>query len=215
MFDAVDPIEAVKAVTREVRTGERDGKPTKLVVARRVYRADRADVWDAVTSPERVPRWFLPLSGDLKPGGRYQLEGNACGVVERCDAPADLAVTWEFGGGLSWVEVHLSEDGGGTLLELVHEAPVDPEFWGQFGPGAVGIGWDSALFGLDLHLAGGEDVDQAEAEKWAVGPVGVRFSTIAGESWGAAAVAAGDEPEAAQAAAANAIKFFTVPPEGA
>ncbi|MEU5872250.1 SRPBCC family protein [Glycomyces sp. NPDC047369] len=212
MFDAVDPIAAVEAVAREVRTGERDGKPTRLVVARRTYRADRADVWDAVTSPDRIPRWFLPLSGDLREGGRYQLEGNAGGLIQRCDAPAALAVTWEFGGGLSWLEVRLSEAADGTVLELVHEAPVDPEFWGQFGPGAVGIGWDSALFGLDLHLAGGEDVDQAEAEKWAVGPVGVRFSTIAGESWGEAAIADGDEPEAAKAAAANAIKFFTVPP---
>ncbi|MFB9658867.1 SRPBCC family protein [Glycomyces mayteni] len=213
MFDAVDPIGAVEAVAREVRTGERDGKPTRLVVARRTYKADRADVWDAVTSPDRIPRWFLPLSGDLREGGRYQLEGNAGGEIVRCDAPAELAVTWEFMGGLSWLDVHLSEAGGGTVLELVHEAPVDPEFWGQFGPGAVGIGWDSALFGLDLHLAGGEDVDQAEAEKWAVGPVGVRFSTIAGESWGEAAIADGDEPEAAKAAAANAIRFFTVAPE--
>ncbi|MFG3338433.1 SRPBCC family protein [Glycomyces sp. NPDC048151] len=215
MFDAVDPIEAVNAVAREVRTGERDGKPTRLVVARRTYRADRADVWDALTSPKRLPRWFLPVSGNLEPGGTYQLEGNAGGRIERCDAPSDLSVTWEFGGGLSWLDVHLSDDGAGTRLELVHEAPVDPEFWGQFGPGAVGIGWDSALFGLDLHVTGGEDVDQAEAEKWAVGPVGVRFSTIAGEAWGAAAIADGDDPEAANAAAANAIRFFTVPPENA
>jgi hypothetical protein len=215
MFDAVDPIEAVNAVAREVRTGEREGRPTRLVIARRAYNADRADVWDAITSPTRLPRWFLPLSGDLEPGGTYQLEGNAGGRIELCDAPARLAVTWEFGGNASWLEVHLREDGSGTLLELVHEAPVDPAFWGQFGPGAVGIGWDSALFGLDLHVNGGEDIDQAEAERWAVGPVGVRFSTIAGEAWGAAAIADGDDPEAANTAAANAIRFFTVPPETA
>ena len=29
------------------------------------------DVWDACTNPERIPRWFLPVSGDLRLGGRY------------------------------------------------------------------------------------------------------------------------------------------------
>jgi hypothetical protein len=33
---------------------------------RRRYDAPIADVWDACTDPERIARWFLPVSGDLR-----------------------------------------------------------------------------------------------------------------------------------------------------
>ena len=94
----------------------------------------------ALTNAGRIPRWFLPVSGNLRVGGRYQLEGNASGVVERCEEPESFAVTWEFGGALSWLEITLTPDGERTTLELAHEAPVDPERWAQYGPSAVGIG---------------------------------------------------------------------------
>src|SRR5882724_8555264 len=29
--------------------------------------------WDAMTNAERIPRWFLPISADLRLSGRYQL----------------------------------------------------------------------------------------------------------------------------------------------
>ena len=79
-----DPVTTAGLVTREVRSGIRDGAPTKIAIARRIYPADQADLWDALTNADRIPRWFLPVSGDLRVGGRYQLEGNAGGVVERC-----------------------------------------------------------------------------------------------------------------------------------
>src|SRR5580693_9663876 len=100
-----DPAAAVGPVAREVRSGSRDGEPTKITVARRVYPGGQADLWDAVTSADRLPRWFLPVSGDLRVGGRYQTEGNAGGVVERCSPPESFAVTWEFGRTLSWLAV--------------------------------------------------------------------------------------------------------------
>jgi uncharacterized protein YndB with AHSA1/START domain len=93
----IDPMATAGLVSREVRTGSRDGAQTRIAVARRTYRTDQADLWDALTNAERIPRWFLPISGDLEPGGRYQFEGNAGGVVERCDEPEFFAVTWEMG----------------------------------------------------------------------------------------------------------------------
>src|SRR5918996_5074153 len=78
----IDPVRSAGLVTREIRSGSREGKPTKIAVARRRYVAERPDVWDALTTAERIPRWFLPVSGDLAVGGHYQLEGNASGVVE-------------------------------------------------------------------------------------------------------------------------------------
>ena len=88
-----DPAALAGLVTREVRTGSRDGATTRIAVARRLYPTDQADLWDAVTNAERIPRWFVPVSGELVLGGHYQLEGNAGGVVERCDEPSVFAVT--------------------------------------------------------------------------------------------------------------------------
>src|SRR3954454_3651920 len=154
-----DPPTTAGLRTREVRGGTRDGAPTKIAIARRTYRTDQDDLWDALTNAERIPRWFLPVSGELREGGRYQLEGNAGGLIERCDPPEAFAVTWEWGPMLSWLTVTLSPTDGGTELELAHEAPVDPERWSQYGPGAVGVGWDLGLIGLELHLATGAPVD--------------------------------------------------------
>jgi uncharacterized protein YndB with AHSA1/START domain len=50
------------------------------VTITQVYAAPVEDVWDACTNPARIPRWFLPVSGELRLGGRYQLEGNAGGT---------------------------------------------------------------------------------------------------------------------------------------
>jgi uncharacterized protein YndB with AHSA1/START domain len=207
-----DAVAAAGLVAREVRGGFRGGAATKIAIARRVYPAGQADLWDTLTSPDRIPRWFLPVSGDLKPGGRYQLEGNAGGVVERCEEPESFAVTWEFGGMLSWLEVTLTPDGERTLLELVHEAPEDPGLWGQFGPGALGVGWDLALMGLGRHVDSGAAVDRAVAMTFPASPEGAEFIRLAATGWADAAIADGDAPEAARQAAARTVAFYTPPP---
>jgi uncharacterized protein YndB with AHSA1/START domain len=209
----IDPVATAGLVTREVRSGERDGEPTRVAVARRSYTATRGDLWSALTDPERITRWFMPVSGDLVEGGTYQLEGNAGGTVLRCQQPEAFAVTWEFGGGVSWVTVTLRPHDGGTTLELVHEAPVQPEFWEQYGPGATGVGWDLALMGLALHLASGEPSDPAEAEAWTVSDAGKEFVGAAAFGWAEAAVADGDDPADARAAAERTVAFYTTVPE--
>lgn len=209
-----DPAAAAGLVVREVRSGARGGVPTRVAVARRTYPTGQADLWDAVTSPERVPRWFLPLSGDLEVGGRYQLEGNAGGVIERCDEPESFAVTWEMGPTVSWLTITLTPGDGGTTLELVHEAPVDPDFAAQYGPGAVGVGWDLALLGLALHVESGEPVDPEAAAGFTLTPVGIELVRLAATGWADAAVADGDEPGAAREAADRTVAFYTTVPEG-
>jgi uncharacterized protein YndB with AHSA1/START domain len=214
--DAVhlDPVMTAGLVTREVRTGERDGVTTRIVVARRTYATDQGDLWQAVTAPERIPRWFLPVSGELRLGGRYQLEGNAGGVIEACDGPEHLAVTWEFAEQVSWLDVTLEQGADGTTLELAHEAPVDPDFWQQYGPGAGGVGWDLGLLGLGLHLDAGEPVDPAQAEAWSVSPQGIEFVRHAAHGWAEAAIADGDDPAAAREAAERTVASYTTLPEG-
>lgn len=218
-----DPAATAGLVTREIRSGTRDGAPTKIVVARRTYSTDQHDLWDALTSAERIPRWFLPVSGDLEVGGRYQLEGNAGGVVEQCKAPDSFAVTWEFGEMVSWLEITLTPadagasasagTGTGTTLELVHEAPVDPGMWEQFGPGAVGVGWDLGLVGLGLYLASGTPIDPAAAAELHTRREGIEFVRLSATGWADAAAADGDEPAAAHEVAERTVIFYTNPPE--
>lgn len=210
----IDPTTAAGLVAREVRTGARDGTATKVVVARRVYPTDQVDLWDAVTNRDRIPRWFMPVSGDLSVGGRYQLEGNAGGVVEQCDEPESFSVTWEFDEMLSWLRVTLSPHDDGTLLELLHEAHVEPEMWAQFGPGAGGVGWDLGLVGLGLHVASGEPVDPAEAAAFHTTPEGIEFTELAAAGWADAAIRDGDDPDEAREAAARTVAFYTVEPDG-
>lgn len=206
----VDVAAAVGAVVREVRDVERDGKPAKMVVATRNYATDVDDLWDALTNAERIPRWFLPISGDLKLGGRYQFTGNAGGVITHCDKPKRLSVTWEHGGMVSWLTLHLSAQGAGTQLRLEHTAPVSPDMWDQFGPGAVGVGWEGGLMGLGRHIDGkGATVDPAEALAWSMSDEGKAFSRACSDAWGAASIANGTPPDAAKAAAARTTAFYT------
>lgn len=205
------------ATLREVRQREYDGKPARSIVATRSYRTDRADLWDALTNPERIPRWFLPVSGDLKLGGRYQLEGNAGGVVEACDPPTHFAVTWEFAGQLSWLHVTLRAEGSeSTVLELEHIEPITEagqEYWERYGPGAGGVGWDLGLLGLGQFLVTGVPADHAAAEAWTQSEDGHRFIRGSAEAWATAAIAAGADESAARKSEARTIAFYTGQPE--
>lgn len=207
-----DPITAAKLVTREVRTGSRDGKPTKSTVARRTYSTDQADLWDAVTNAERLPRWFSPVTGELRLGGQYRIEGNASGVIEECDEPRFFALTWVFDEQVSWVRVALTPAEDGTTLEIAHEAIID-DFWDEYGPGAGGVGWDLALLGLGTYLDTGAELDPEEVMTFTFKPEGTEFVRISAADWAGAAISDGDDPVAAKAASERTIAFYTTSPE--
>jgi uncharacterized protein YndB with AHSA1/START domain len=209
----IDVERYVGAVVREVESREHEGKPARVVVATRDYDTDQDDLWDALTNPERIPRWFLPVSGELKLGGRYQLQGNAGGTVTRCEPPRLLGLTWEYGGDVSWVEVTLAEGPAGTTrLRLEHMAHVSP-FWGDYGPGAVGVGWDLGLMGLAMHLAApGGVVDKAGVEAWTTSDEGKAFMTRAADGWGRAEAAMGEDEATAMARAGRTAAFYTGAP---
>lgn len=205
----IDIDEHITAIDRRVGTRTLEAGEARVVTIGRTFAADVDDVWDACTNPERIPRWFLPVSGDLRVGGTYALEGNAGGTIERCDPPTSFAATWEYGDEVSWIEVHLAPEDGGTRLTLEHLAHVDDERWAQFGPGAVGVGWDLALIGLALHLASGEQVDPAEVMAWSGSDEGRTFVARSSDGWREASVAAGTDPEAAREAAERTTGFYT------
>ncbi|CAM5615661.1 SRPBCC family protein [Streptomyces atroolivaceus] len=198
-------------VHREVGTRRVGSDEAGTVLLRRTFDAPAADVWGAVTSPERIARWFLPVTGDLRAGGSYQLEGNAGGEILECVPPGRLRVSWLFGPdpGFSEVEVRLAPEGGDrTVFELEHASVIPEEFRSQFGPGAVGVGWDLALLGLGWHLAGG-GIDPEEAVEWHTSPEAKAFVARSGEEWGRAFAASGADPETVTATTVATIAFYT------
>lgn len=206
----IEVAQVIGAVTRTVEQRDHNGRPARAVIATRAYDTDVADVWDAMTNAERIPRWFLPISGDLRLGGRYQLQGNAGGEITRCEPPHLLSVTWEFGGEVSWLTVRLSDSAKDkTLLELEHVAHVDEARWKQFGPGAVGVGWDMALMGLGQHLVTGASADPKQAIAWLSSPDGKIFVTASSHDWARASVASGTDPAQASEAGARTTAAYT------
>ncbi|MCC2594393.1 SRPBCC domain-containing protein [Tessaracoccus sp. OS52] len=213
----VDVVAQLEAVTREVRVEDRDGEPSHVQTLEQTYPSPIEDVWEAVTTGERIARWFLPVSGDLELGGRYQLEGNAGGEVLQCDPPsggtAGYRITWEFGGGTTWVSLLLTEEGESTRMRLEHVARVadmPQEMWDTYGPGATGVGWDGGLLGLALHLgATGGSLSPQEAQAWAVTEEGKQFYRGSSDAWAAAHVASGADPQTAARNAEATYGFYT------
>jgi uncharacterized protein YndB with AHSA1/START domain len=209
----IDVVHEINAEQRHVGTRTLPAGEARSLTISRTYSAPVEDVWDALTNKERIPRWFLPISGDLRVGGRYQLEGQAGGAIERCDPPRSFAATWEYGGDVSWIEVRLSSDGSGqTRFELEHIAHVSDERWAEYGPGAVGVGWDLGLMGLSLHLASaGARVDPSVVAAWMASDDGRQFVVESSRGWEHASISAGTDPGAAHAAAERTTAFYTPP----
>jgi uncharacterized protein YndB with AHSA1/START domain len=200
----------IYAVSRRVGSRVLEAGEARTVTVSQTYDTTVEDVWDACTNAERIPRWFMPVSGDLELGGRYQLEGNAGGTVQTCDPPHGFTATWEYGGAVSWIELRLSAlPDGRTRFELEHIARADDERWGEFGPGAVGVGWDLSLLGLAMHLASGEPVDREEVGAWMASEDARRFMTLSSERWADAHVEAGEDPGDARAAADRTVAAYT------
>ena len=160
MIDVTEQINSVDRAGREPDArGRRGPHAHDLARLRHAARGPVGRVHERRAHPALVP------AGLRRPaaGGRFEFEGNARGTIERCDPPHAFDATWEYGGAVSWIEVRLTpERDDRTRFELDHIAHIDDEIWAQYGPGAVGVGWDGAVMGLTRHLGGAEGLD-AEA----------------------------------------------------
>ncbi len=204
-FDFVSHLEAVE---RSVLYLDRDGQAAGAVILSRSYMTTVNDLWDALTNGDRIPRWFLPISGELELGGRFQFEGNAGGTITVCERLSYLAVTWEFGPHVSWVEARVSDDEAGhARFTLVHTAHLS-EQWNEYGAGATGVGWEMGLLGLALHIDQPEEPKPDEAT-FHITPHGKALITGSSEAWGEASVSSGTDTEAARAAAGRTTAFYT------
>lgn len=183
---------------REIRHRRIAAGEARTALLRRRYEAPIEDVWDACTVPDRLNRWFLQVSGDLRVGGRFSLEGNASGEILRCEPPRLLTVTWCFGDQPAGeVELRLSPgEEGGTVLELEHATvtttveldgrPVDVFLNDpQTGMWGVGTGWEMPLtYGLTRFLRG-ELPDVPAAQWFEVTPEVLERADRYGKAWAA------------------------------
>ena len=204
MIDITSQLDAAhRAVASRPGADGADGASIGVVL-RRAYDAPIADVWHALTEPERVQRWFLPLHGDLRAGGNFQLEGNAGGEILECAAPRLLRVT--FGDPTSRLELRLAPDGPrGTVLAFEHTVPL-----AMAGSGAgalyVGPGWDGALMSLDLYLRGEVSDDPVAAANT---PEAQEFSRRSIDAWAAVVAASGTaSPDEIAAATTVSLQQF-------
>lgn len=211
-----DVLDELAAVHRVMGKGSVAAGEAYTVELRRRYDAEIGDVWDAITSPERLRRWLKPVTGDLRLGGKFELDGGEHGEILQCEPPRLLKVSWLFGPdadawpGTSEVEVRLTPGTtGDTEFELIHAAVIGEPSFPIYGPGAGGVGWDLALLTLARLVADGEIADHEEFEK---SPEGREFSRRSAAAWGQAHLAAGGEPEHVAAAVEATTKFYVPDP---
>jgi uncharacterized protein YndB with AHSA1/START domain len=206
---AIDVAAHLGAVSRVVEDRVHNGERMRVVIASRAYDTTIDDLWDALTNKQRLPRWFAAVEGDFRLGGRFQITGNASGTITACEPPKSFSLTWEFGGGLSWVHIALAATkAGGTHLTLEHVQPRVGEHWDKFGPGAVGLGWELGLLGLDMHLRSAASRDSFDENVWGASDEGKEFVRQSGECWIAADIAGGETAADATRRGKATIAFY-------
>ncbi|MFH5230404.1 SRPBCC family protein [Antrihabitans spumae] len=207
-----DVLDELAAARRTMGTATLPAGDAYTVELRRCYDAPVDEVWNAITDPERLGRWLRPVTGNLRLGGSFELDGGEHGEILHCDPPRRLRVSWLFGPeadewpGTSEVEVLLTPSpAGGTEFELVHAAAVGEPMFPTYGPGSGGVGWDLHLLTLARFLADGEVLDHEGLEE---SPEGREFIRRSAAAWGHAHLAAGGEPEQVAAAVTATTEFY-------
>ena len=189
----MDVLAQIDAVTRSLETLDLDGHRSRVQRLAQEYPSPIEDVWEAMTTAQRIPRWFLPVTGDLRLGGHYQLEGNAGGEILECVPPAGgsahYRISWAFGGGAdTWVTIRLTSLAAErTRVELEHlarVADIPEQMWTEFGPAGTGVGWDQGLLGLATHLGALDaGVSPEQAMAWMASDEGRAFPRRSADRW--------------------------------
>ena len=141
--------------TQDERLGRVTEVPAGVQVQfRRRWPDPIADVWAALTEPDRAARWFGRYDGERRVGGSGTLTmtheegstGEPMRIVE-CDAPRRLVVQWESE--QAWrIELDLAEEGDGTVLLFTQVFPPGTD------AGDYELGWHWYLDMLDAEVSG-------------------------------------------------------------
>ena len=112
----------------------------------RLFDTDVADVWSAVTDPERLARWMAPYRGELRLGGTWEGlsdDGSVwvTGTVTACDPPHTFTTTWHaIEEQPTELTVTVDETPDGARMRLVHTGVQSMDY---------GPGWQTYLERLD------------------------------------------------------------------
>jgi uncharacterized protein YndB with AHSA1/START domain len=129
----------------------------RVAVFTRVYPTTEEDLWDACTNPERLRRWYVPVTGDLVVGGTFQQVNMGSGTILECRPPRLLKLS--LGGGADEIELLISPGPREETakLELQHATTLDSHNIGGEMYDAIfcmGGGYYPRLRALDLHIRG-------------------------------------------------------------
>ena len=122
-----------------------------------VYDTSVADLWSAISEPDRLARWLAVVSGDLRVGGtlrmRFTSSWEGTGEVLVCDAPHHLVVaSREEDGSETVIEARISPEGERARLVVEERGlPTDASDYAA--------GWQVHLEDLGAALAGRETSD--------------------------------------------------------
>ncbi|MCY3859078.1 MAG: SRPBCC domain-containing protein [Gammaproteobacteria bacterium] len=195
------------AIDRYVHLIERDGKSAATVQLSRHFDVNRQTLWNAITSQEEISKWFASVSGDFKVGGSYAIENNASGVITLCEPITHVALTWEFAGDVSWVDVRLNNGShSGVSFDLCHTSLLSPH-WDQYGAGATGVGWELSYFGLYQYLVHPNEA-KLDEEAFAASTAGKHLIRSSSQGWAEASILAGTTAETALGAAERTTSFY-------
>lgn len=127
------------------------------------------DLWEALTDPDRLARWYGQVEGDLRPGGQFRTyiaadDIESIGHIEACEPPQRLLLrnreteeSYRRGQGAppfdATTEATLTADGDQTILTIeVRGMPLDKIAF-------YGAGWQIHCEHLAAHLAGHDQGD--------------------------------------------------------
>ena len=118
------------------------------IVREHVVAAPPERVWEVLTRPEYLPRWFTADKAeiDLRPGGELVLvwaeHGTGLARVEEVDEPRFFSFRWALEPGVeprpgeeTLVEFTLTPEGDGTVLRVVEsgfsklDRPAEKQVW--------------------------------------------------------------------------------------
>ncbi len=136
---------------RAIAAGE-----ARVATFTRTYPTSVEDLWDACTDPGRLARWYVPVTGDLRLGGRFEQAMMGGGTIVACEPPHLLRLSLGARGA-DEITVRLAPgaEPGTATLELQHATTLDTHEIGGRTYDAIfcmGGGYYPRLRALYLHL---------------------------------------------------------------
>ncbi|MFC7374011.1 SRPBCC domain-containing protein [Brachybacterium sp. GCM10030267] len=212
-----ESLPVIDAVRRELEIDEQlhEGRAlvrTVLTLTTNITRAP-AQLWPLLTRPDQLARWFGPVAGDLREGGRFEAPEGAVGRILHVEAPHKISLTWDRGGAEDPLLIRLDpEDDGTTELRVRHTTLIERDEFDRVGPGLAAVDWEIALLALAALTDGWRascllDVP-TPTPAWLDSAEGAEHVRAWSVRWAAEAIAAGvDETTARRGEAATASAY--------